>query len=52
MQRAKCRKDSDRIEGRKTYDVDEYGCKNGARYGLSISGIVHASDELLVAGAV
>lgn len=36
----------------KEANVDEDGSKNGARDGLSISGIIHASDELLVAGAI
>jgi hypothetical protein len=36
----------------KTYDVDKDCSKDCARDGLSISGIVHASDELLVAGAI
>lgn len=45
-------KASDWIGGNKTYDVDKDGSKDGARDGLSISGIVHASDELLVAGAI
>lgn len=44
-------RDTDRIES-KTYNVDEDSSKNGARDGLSISGIIHASDELLVAGSI
>lgn len=45
-------KASEWIGGNKTYDVDKDGSKDGARDGLPISGIVHASDELLVAGAI
>lgn len=35
-----------------TYNIDEDGSKDGAGDSLSVSGIVHTSDELLVAGAI